>query len=422
MVFRDPQSLKLLREIRCDHTISNIVWSPHSEKLLLQFQKTGEIWIWSFVEKKWIAEIRMDPEIARVPTWSPKGDAILSTCSIGTNLAIWPLDGTNPILIEAVKGPSKGIKFSNNGKYLAVAYRKGFEDTIQIISTNDWSVVHEFSTGTENLEDFIWSADDRFFICWDTPCNFKLEVFSMEGSMVKSVDTERCAMGIRSLAISPSQKLLSVGSYDECLRFWNTLTWEFITEIEHLLVIDTEETQIFIEDSFEVGFHTNRKQSTYSIGEIPFSIETKKTTNNQENQKSMTGTKILKWSPCGSFFVSQLEELPNLLWVWDKSSWSLISVIENDRAIVCAEWCPEPSTPILSFCCNSGHVYFWTPETCSIIDIPKRKFAAKLLRWNADGSSCAVIDKNSFFLCYLPADEYEEEEEVEEEDEDEEEE
>lgn len=400
LVIRDLQTLKVSKEIHCEHPISNLVWSPHSEKILLQFQKQGEMWVWSFPDRKWIAEIKMDPKIPRTILWAPRGDAILSACSVGTNLTVWPLDGSNPILLETMKFASKGMRFSHSGKYMAIVYRKDYKDIIQMVSTNDWSIVHEFSTMTEDLEDFIWSADDRFLICWDTPCNFRLSVFSMEGNLVKSVDTEHCAMGIRSISIDPTKKILAVGSYDEFVGFWNCLTWEFMTEVEHPSVIDSDDIQIFVEDSTEYGFHITKEESNYSIADIPFRVH--KSSNNKENGKSEIGTKAIKWSPCGSYFVTQLEEIPNVLWIWDRSSWSLISLVANNNPVLSIEWCPDQTQVVLSFCSNTGYVYFWTPETCSIIDVPRRKFAAKVLRWSEDGSACAVIDKDSFFLSYIP--------------------
>lgn len=41
------------------------------------------------------------------------------------------------------------------------------------------------------------------------------------------------ALGIKSFKFSENSSFLAVGSYDEKVRVFNTLTWKMITEFEH---------------------------------------------------------------------------------------------------------------------------------------------------------------------------------------------
>jgi len=69
--------------------------------------------------------------------------------------------------IKAPKFDNKGIDFSADGKFLAMAGRRDCKDTLSIISTQSWAIAAHFNVATTDLADLKWSPDSTAIAVWD---------------------------------------------------------------------------------------------------------------------------------------------------------------------------------------------------------------------------------------------------------------
>jgi hypothetical protein len=80
----------------------------------------------------------------------------------------------NPKLI-----PPKGISFTNNKKFMALAERRDLKDWVSIYyAGNDWKLVNTFEVETFDLHDLMWTREDTAILVWDTPLESKILIYS----------------------------------------------------------------------------------------------------------------------------------------------------------------------------------------------------------------------------------------------------
>ena len=102
--------------------------------------------------------------------------------------------------------------------------------------------------------------------------------------------------------------------------------------------------------------------------------------------------------------------MPNFLWIWDVVHLKQIALIYQTRPIERILWNPIlPSS--LIFTCGSSHIYSWngTSKGCDAMEVPAGKwflinvivnFNIQELRWNNDGKSIVLMDKDKFTLAF----------------------
>lgn len=102
--------------------------------------------------------------------------------------------------------------------------------------------------------------------------------------------------------------------------------------------------------------------------------------------------------------------MPNFLWIWDVVHLKQIALIQQVKPIERILWNPIlPSC--LVFSCGTSHIYSWNGEGsgCDAVEIPAGmclntkfivNFNVQELRWNHDGKSLVVMDKEKFTLAF----------------------
>jgi len=108
---------------------------------------------------------------------------------------------------------------------------------------------------------------------------------------------------------------------------------------------------------------------------------------------------MMEWSEGDRYLMTRNDNMPNTLWIWDTKQLRLVSVVNQLLPIKAAKW--DTARHRLAICSGNGRLYMWSPEGCSIVDVPARNFAVRGLRWNADGKSLLLIDKSRFCCCYM---------------------
>ena len=55
-----------------------------------------------------------------------------------------------------------------------------------------------------------------------------------------------------------------------------------------------------------------------------------------------------------------------------------------------------------AFCCGTGAIYLWDRTMgCDAIQIPAVNFCVCSFKWNPDGKSMLLMDKDKFCVCFL---------------------
>ena len=101
--------------------------------------------------------------------------------------------------------PPKGIAFTENKKFAALAERKEAKDIVGIYyAGNDWKMVTQIEVDTFDLQDVKWISGDSAIIVWDTALECKILIYSVAtGELLTKYTPDVVGLGIKSLTISP---------------------------------------------------------------------------------------------------------------------------------------------------------------------------------------------------------------------------
>jgi hypothetical protein len=93
-------------------------------------------------------------------------------------MTIWSLIDRSTTYIHYPKFADKGISFTNNGYFMALAERKECKDYIGIYYVGDWNLVAHFPVDSYDLQDIIWSKDNTAIIVYDCVLEVTYNIFS----------------------------------------------------------------------------------------------------------------------------------------------------------------------------------------------------------------------------------------------------
>lgn len=75
--------------------------------------------------------------------------------------------------------PPKGVSFTKNKKFMALAERRESKDWVAIYFTgNDWKLVNNFEVETFDLTDLMWCKEDTSILVYDTPLESRICIYS----------------------------------------------------------------------------------------------------------------------------------------------------------------------------------------------------------------------------------------------------
>ncbi|RUP51921.1 hypothetical protein BC936DRAFT_144410 [Jimgerdemannia flammicorona] len=233
LVVRDAQTLQVVGLYDCADAIQHIAWSNDSEYVLSASFKEACVEIWSIGDPDWTAKIEEGFSGLSAVTWAPDARSVLSFAEFQLRVTIWNLVTKETSYIQYPKFFDKGYDFRSDNRYFALAERRESKDYIGIYDCHDWSLVKQFSTETIDMEGLAWSPDGKYIAVWDTPLDYKLLVYAIDGRCLVSYFAYRDNLGIKSIAWAPSGQFLAVGSFDQKVRLLNHYTWNPTAEFEH---------------------------------------------------------------------------------------------------------------------------------------------------------------------------------------------
>jgi WD40 repeat protein len=237
IIVRDSHTLAILAQFYTLDTTQSLLWSPDSQYLLAAQYKRKVVQCFSLQDPSWVCKV--DENLAGLSwaAWSPDSRHILTCTEYQLRLTVWSLLKKHVTYIKYPKfnTDSRGIHYSNNNMYLAVAERKEFKDYINIYSAadNNYELIKNFPVETEDLVDFRFSPDDRYIAIADTNLEYNIVIYSVDGRKLMKYSAYEQQLGVKGIQWAPNSRFLAVASYDESIRIFTENTWKLLIEYQH---------------------------------------------------------------------------------------------------------------------------------------------------------------------------------------------
>ncbi len=221
-------------------------------------------------------------------------------------MTIWSLIDRSTTYINYPKYSDKGLSFTSNGYFMALAERKESKDFIGIYFVGDWSCVSHFTVDTYDLQDIMWSKDNTGIIISDSILECKILIYSPTGNLIAEHQPYQLSLGVKNFNMSTNGHYLTVGFYDEKVRIYNHITWKIINEFTHPHGIgDNSNVNIFREEEVEdISYSGDIKKTTKYVDlKAPVKFNIFKPALDKPNP--MIGVSEMSWSFDSNFLATR---------------------------------------------------------------------------------------------------------------------
>uniref|UniRef100_A0A3Q3X0W0 Uncharacterized protein n=1 Tax=Mola mola TaxID=94237 RepID=A0A3Q3X0W0_MOLML len=346
LVVRDVSTLQILQLYTCLDQISYMDWSSDSLFILCAMYKRGIIQVWSLEQPDWHCKIDEGSIGLLSSRWSPDGRHILNTTEFHLRITVWSLCTKAVSYIKYPKACQKGIDFSRDGSYMALAERRDCKDYVSVFVCDDWHLLRHFETETQDLAGLEWSPNGCVLAVWDSCLEYKVLLYSLDGRLLSTYSAYEWSLGVKFVTWSPSSQFLAIGSYDEKVRILNHITWKKITQFEHPATIDNTKAVVYKEverrpavgcddlslHSITLGSTLFNTQSKYEICQLPVQIPVVKPDPDRANPK--IGVSCLAFSSDSRYLATKNGEFQVQALTWHCSGDTLI-VIGKEQLCLC---------------------------------------------------------------------------------------
>ncbi|XP_077441808.1 WD repeat-containing protein WRAP73 [Vanacampus margaritifer] len=411
LVVRDVSTLQILNLYTCLDLISHMEWSSDSQFILCALYKRGLVQVWSLEQPDWHCKIDEGSIGLVASRWSPDGRHILNTTEFHLRITVWSLCTKAVSYIKNPKACHKGIDFSRDGCYMALAERRDCKDYVCVFVCDDWHLLRHFETETQDLTGLEWSPNGCVLAVWDSCLEYKVLLYSLDGRLLFTYSAYEWSLGVKCVAWSPSSQFLAIGSYDEKVRILNHITWKKMAQFEHPATITTTKAIVYKEvakrsaagseelslPNITMDSTVLSNQSKYEIHPAPVQMPVVRPDPDRANPK--IGVSTLAFSSDSRYLATKNDNMASVVWVWDLQKMSLEAVLEQMSAVRCFQWDPRRSR--LAICTGNTNVYLWTPAGCVSVHVPSDGgFQVQSLTWHCHGDPLILLGKEQLCLCY----------------------
>ena len=402
LIIKSLPSLDNIQVFSFPEQVSNIVFSPDSKHILAVMPKKNMVEARSIAEEDWVCKVEDNVTGIVNARWTPDSRHIITFSDFQMKASIYSLVDKSIYYIKYPKFADKGLCFSNDGKFMAIAERRDAKDYIGVYYCGNWKLLNHFQTDTYDLTDIMWSPDNNVIIAWETLLEYKLLVYCPATGILAKFQPYQSALGIKTVNFNKTAEYLSIGSYDEKVRILNCLTWKLIIEFEHQSTInETSNVNLFKEEDFlESSFKNPKKSSQYIMKELTanFKIPSIKVSSDKPNPQMGVGA--MEWSRDGQFLATRNDNMPNTVWIWEIVTLSLKALLVHLQPVKTLAWCPRNND--LAICTGNGKIFFWSTEGASVCDVPYegRNFNVFNMEWSLNGGYLLLFDKSDCLIVY----------------------
>ena len=243
----------------------------------------------------------------------------------------------------------------------------------------------------------MWTPEDSVILVWDTYLEYKLLIYNTVGTLIARHVPYENALGIKTVSLSPDGLLCSIGSYDQQVRIFGYLSWQQITEFPHRTRVGDEDgLQIYKEEEYQETSTT--KSARYATISDGITLKAEKVKQGEAGQP--IGVSICEWSCDSRFLATRCDTTPGAVWIWDMTSLSLATLMEQEKPIRSMAW--SPKTLHFAFCTGTPRFFLWSEQGASVCDVPFENTAMNVmkLKWSPDGHSLTLMEKNRAKIAY----------------------
>lgn len=407
IIIRNVENLQIEETFVCVDVIEGVEWASDSKYILCAMYKRRVVQAFSLEDAEWHCRIDEGSLGILDAQWSPDGRHILTTAKYHLRITIWSLLNRSVSYLKYAKAVNPGLAYSPDGKYVALAERRGCKDHICILLCSNWKIVKNFYTETKDLGGILWSPANDILCIWDAiPENYNVCLYSLDGHCLATYCAYQWALGVKTAAWSPTSQFLAVGSYDEKVRLLNHITWQPIAEYSHPSVVTSEDVVVYQEieiNSLGTDDETNfpgesffKANLTYEIfNNRPLVLNALAVDNSKANPKIGVGT--IAFSSNARYIATINDNMPNVVWIWDIDKLEMANVLIQKHTVKHLAW--SPSKPVLALCTGSSQIYLWNVDKCITQEIPNEgHFQIHKLLWHPRGESLLLMSKENLCL------------------------
>jgi len=423
----DAATLQVLQVYSSKETLDFIQFSPDSNFILAACYKAAEVYIYSVNSPDWNGRLSEGLSGLVKVEWTQDSRHIVTASEFFIKQTFWSLTNKSISYIRNPKQTGKLVYYNKDKSLGLVVERQNGFDTANILTTQDWSLLHQFPLDTDDMSGAVWCPLFNSLAIWDSPLKYRLLVYSQDGR----VEFDYCAyehqLGVKTVTFSPSGHLLAAGSHDGRIRIFSTLAWTLVHEINHYpslhegepvtsRTVVYEETDLELQDpdtviALELGGVVVQHTKYNIINERPVfldfcKVDPKKSgsgsaANSAANIKVGVGS--CQFSKCGRYIASRCDNLPTVAWIWDLETLKLAALAVHKSAIKQMQW--DSAQPRLGVVTGGAALYFWTPLGCVIGRIPPvargNMSGVMCLSWNKRSKTLILNNKESAVICRL---------------------
>ena len=381
-------------------TSSHIIWSPNSELILSSHIKKNVIHIFSLQNSNWTGKVSLIPSGISGIWWCSDSLQVCVVSEFQLKLSIWSMADMSINYIKNPKFEDKGWSFNSNGRFMLLAERHEIKDYIGIYSINDWQLVNHFLIDCIDLEDVKWTNHDDIIII-DNCIGYQLLIYSPLGNIIARHKLYENELGIKCMSLSPNEKYLAVGSYDQKVRIFSKICWRILTEFEHK--IEKNSPNVYKEEEYKEEYTEESLYSRYLIIDAPMKLPCSKVA--KEKSNPAIGISCCEWSFNSLFLATRngikyIDNNPSVVWIWSLNDLNLNVLMIQLFNIKHIEWSPKSNH--LAFCTGTGKLFLWSSQGASVCEIPLeiKDFRVNKIQWANNGNSMLISDKNRFIIIY----------------------
>ena len=378
--------LKYLSRHQLSSKIAQLQFSPDSQFILITLPSIGHCHIRSLEDPQWNCTLSSSPFGITHSLWAPDSRRILTFVNFNLKIDIWSISNNEPNkTIQFPKFSNKAIVFSSNNYFMALAERKEAKDYIGIYFTGDFSLMSHFPVSTVDLQDIIWSKDNTALIVYDNSTECRIFIYSTTGNLLMMNEAYNNCMGVCCACISNNGHYLTFGYGDNCVRLFDYITYKNIAVLNYSKQKHLKEAIILKENKrkFNVVKYSNKllQKQTW------------------ENTFGVFG---MEYSFDSMLLAYKCQEIPNAIFIWEISSLTLKTILIFEKTVNSFKWSPNDTKLLIGT--DSENIYIYDINTIYLIDLNSPQFSIKDIKWNNDGKSFALTDRNKMIIGFSEID------------------
>ena len=386
-------SLSTMKQIQkytfCDF-VEKIEWSEDSQLILIGLFKRNLCEIKNIKKPKWICRIDEGLAGMNYARFTPDSRHIISICHYNVKLTIWSLLDKSTYVISMPKYSTKGLSFTSNGNFMALAEVKDAKDIIGIyVLQNNWNLLNKFECNSEDLQDLNWSFDNSYILIVDSIDLCKVLIYLPTGDLINIIEPYQFKLGVKKLKLSPNGRYICLGCYDKSLKVYNSISFTNIIDFECVNILKNENVNYFKEIDIP---NTDNKTKFINI-QPPIKLDNIVPNVIDENPK--IGIRKFQFSYDSNFIASLTDDIDNTIFIWDLYNLNLHTVIIQKKKISDFNWAPRQH--LLFICTENSKIYCFKLDSIEVIELPI-DFINNEITFSNNGLKMIMKSINNFII------------------------